>query len=203
MELREYLRVLQKNIVVLVGLTVLGGAVALGVSQRIPDKFEALLTIYVQKIPEQPTSGDFTYDGYYAQQAAEAFTDTVVGLFESSTVAYRALELTERDSAISQIRELNKQTSVEKIAPQLVDLSVRATDSVYAIEVVQGLFSAVEEQVLSAEHDFGNVTVKRVNTEPLVILQKPPILLYTLVGLFVGFFVAIVAVAIKQYMTED
>jgi len=204
MELREYIGILQKNIITLVsivGIFTLGAAF---VTLRIPEKHEAQLSVYIHKIAERPQSGDFAYDGYYAQLAAEAFTDTIVGLFESTTTAKRALEIAGMEAEISAIRSLHGKIEVEKVAPQLVEISVTDTDQRYAVSTVKALYASVEDELAATDRDTGNgLSIKQINEEPLVLLKKQLLWLNTLVGFFIGIFAGVALVAIKVYAQDN
>jgi len=204
MELREYMRMLQKNSTIILTITAIVAVGAFVLSMRIPEKHEAQLSVYVHKAAEQPQSGDFTYDGYYAQLAAEAFTDTVVGLFESTTTAKHALEIAEMDSQIHAVRSLHAKIGVEKVAPQLIEVSVTDTDRDYAVTAIEAIYKSVEEEVTNAHRDSGNeLSVKRINDEPLVLLKQPLLWLNTLVGLLIGILLSVVVVAMKVYAQDN
>lgn len=204
MELREYVRILRKNLTSILAITAVFTLGVAAITLRIPEKHEAQLAVYVHKSAEQPQSGDFTYDGYYAQLAAEAFADTVVGLFESTTTAKHALEIAGMDSQISAVRSLHAKVDVEKVAPQLVEISVTDADQQYAIDTVEALYTSVEEEVTATNRDSGNgLSVQRINAEPLVLLKQQILWLNTLVGFLVGIIVSITVVAIKVYAQDN
>lgn len=204
MELREYIRILQKNITILIGITLILGMGAAVFTLRIPEKHEAQFSVYIHKVAEQPQSGDFAYDGYYAQLTAEAFTDTVVGLFESTTTAKRALEIADIDENIAAVKSLHSKIQVEKIAPQLIEVSVTDVNRQYAITTVEALYASVEQEVAETNSDtLEGLSVKKINEQPLVLLKKQLLWLNTLVGLFVGLFTGVAIVAIKVYAQDN
>jgi capsular polysaccharide biosynthesis protein len=203
MELREFLLLLKKNatLILLAGL-VLGGIVWFS-SLQLQPAYHAVLSIYVQKIPEQPSSGDFTYDGFYAQQAAESYTDTVVGLFESPALHARALQIAEKPSDSLAVKQFEKQLRVEKVAPRLIDIELRSSTSEEARLYSLSLFQAVKERLedlTSQDSADLNMRIDSVNQEPLISLVKPLVLLNTVVGVLVGLFAATSFILLKQYL---
>lgn len=187
--------------IVLVGA--ITGILALLISLRLQPTYHAVLSVYVQKIPEQPAGGDFTFDGFYAQQAAESYTDTVVGLFESPAIYVRALQIADRDSEASAVEQVKQQTRIQKVAPRLIDLEVRSYEREEARILAQSLFKAVSNRLdeLTLEDSANlNMKINAVNDEPLISLAQPRVILNTVVGVLVGIFIATTALLLKEYL---
>lgn len=203
MELRAFLVLLQKNMIAIILISVITGALALLMSLRLQPTYHAVLSVYVQKIPEQPAGGDFTFDGFYAQQAAESYTDTVVGLFESPAIHVRALQFADQDTEPSTVEQVKQQTRIRKVAPRLIDLEVRSYEQEEARVLAKSLFKAVSNRLdeLTSE-DSANLKMKinAVNDEPLISLAEPRVVLYTIIGVLVGMFGATTTFLLKEYL---
>lgn len=203
MELKVLLQVLRKHLLLIVVSTLIAGGLALLISLRIEQSYVSMLSIYVQKIPEQPIQGDYTYDGYYAQQAAESYTDTVVGLFESPAIISRALELAGRPADAVDVKRFSRKLSVEKVAPLLVDIAIKHQDETESKMLIKSLFAAVDGRISELNEDVAvnlAIQIDVVHEEPLVSLSQPNNVLNTLVGLLLGLFASITFVVLKEYL---
>lgn len=201
MELKVLLKQLKRWLPVIVGLTLLGVVVGWGVASLLPVRYEASLSIYVQKIVEQPSSGEYTFDGYYAQQAAEAYTDTVVGLLESPDVAASALSLSgiNPDTIVS----LKRSLVVEKVAPQIVHVTVTQTNQLAASELVLAVTKVATERVQQLDTQTSGYTVAAVNAEPLILVVALPLMLSVLAGGLLGFVLSVGFFAFWIYLRTD
>lgn len=201
-ELRDFLQFLSKRFLIILLSGGVLGVSSLFFSSRLPTQYRASLLLYVQRIPQETAGSLYAYDGYYAGQAAEAYSDTVKGLLQS-------LELT-RDSAAavrltgseSELKKLNRKTKVTKVAPQLIEITTTLPDSGEASAFVQALARAGINRVknLNASGD-QNLALTLVNSDPLIETIKPTAALNTLVGFLSGVLLATAAISLKKYPT--
>ena len=125
MELRDLFEILGKYCRLIVLTASIFGLGAFVGSTQLPPKYEAVLTLYVKRTAEPAGENFYTYDGYYNQQAAERYTDTVVGLLESGGILQEALRSAGLSADQKAMRRARKSIEVEKVAPQLVEIKVR------------------------------------------------------------------------------
>jgi len=162
------------------------------------------MSLYVKGQREAPSQDFFTYAGFYSQQTAKEFTDTVIGLSKSGDIARKTLEIMERSSDTESIREINAALSVRKTAPQLVTLTIVKVDAEEAGKIVSALVRAVSEQVIELNEESGiQVKVASVGSTPIVEEQKPSVILNTLVVSLVGLTLSFVVISVKEYLKEE
>lgn len=204
MEFLIYLRILQKHSRVIMAGALLGISLAALVNYYWPVRYQATVNVYVQRAPETPVSGEYTYDGYYAGQAAEAYTDTVVGFLRSLDIVKRAVEisgLTVPDEGISRYQQ---KINVVKVAPQLIELRVKLPERELAVKLASALAQATRERAQLLNQETQNLMIiDLVNPEPLVQELKASILLNLLVGFFAGLFISIAGVFVWEYLSAD
>lgn len=203
MELKDLLKHLQRRFGILISITLLfciGG----GVLARLwPVTQTASLALYIQKDAEQSPLGDYTYDGYYAQQAAEAYTDTVVGLLESPDVMAEVLDQLEVDRD-TRFNEFHRSLKVEKTAPQIVLVSVTRQDVNEANQVVTQVADSVIKRVSTLNEGLdNNLTVSLIGAEPLVQSNELPFLLTIIVAGLFGITLGGFGILCEYYLTED
>lgn len=187
MELSKFLSKIRQQLRFILSVGVIGAVVFFGVAWRWPTRYQASLTVYVQKVGELVTTGEYTYDGFYAQQSAEKYTDTVVGLLESEDVLAQAIA---SDTGFYQggVSEYRRRVGVEKIAPRLITVRVTLFDSDQARALVGAITTVAQERLSNLNQDPTQMFyLELIQTDPLVQVFDFSPWLFGLIGF--GFFV--------------
>ena len=101
MELREILKILDKNIKLFLISLVAGLAIGIIYFLVFPPKPTAIGTLVVSRKSDAQSANYFTYDGYYNQQTAELYAKTAAAILESDSLKKTALEsLESKDSTV-------------------------------------------------------------------------------------------------------
>ena len=193
MELLEFIRFFRRY-----GFAVLFFALSLGVvsgliSLKLPSSFEASQSLFAGRQPPPPSSNFYSYDGYYSQQAAERFTDTVLGLLKNKDVLSKAAAESGWVATPEDIVKLNSRLKVKRIAPQLITISFTDIRKERAVSLVGSLTRAVINLSTSLNVQGDKLLVlNTLETNPFVEEKRfsPLIvsLFVTLVSLMVGSF---------------
>ncbi|MBM4402613.1 MAG: hypothetical protein FJ044_05195 [Candidatus Cloacimonetes bacterium] len=204
LELREIFKILIKygKIIIATGITF--AAAAYLVCLYFPVRYRATANIYVQRMPDKPKLGDYTYDGYYAGKAAEAYTDTVVGFLQSLDVVKRAAEISNLSTEPENLLYYRRKIKVTKVAPQLIEISTLVRGKEQSKTLVKALAQATQEraQLLNQESE-NPMSIDLLNIEPLVQEIKPWKELYATVGFAVGLLLSVVGVFVFEYFKEE
>ena len=205
MELRELFEVLGKYRRLIAFVTLAFGLGAFVVSLQLPPKYEATLTLYVKRAAEPPSAEFYTYDGYYSQQAAERYTDTVVGLLERAGALEEVLSLLGLPTDQGSLRKARRSVEIERVAPQLVEIQVtrsaRGGSGEEAGDIASSLAAGVASKVqgLNKTGD-GALSVELLNNEPVIEKREPLVALNTVIGVLVGFLVSTPAGLFWEYL---
>ena len=200
MELLELVAVLGKHRRLIALTTFVFGLGALLVSLQLPPKYEAILTLYVKRAAEPPSVEFYTYDGYYSQQVAERYTDTVVGLLERVGLLEDALSSLGLPTDQKSLRKARRSVEIQRVAPQLVEIRVTRKSSEDASSIASSLTVGVISQVrgLNKTGDEA-LSVELLTSEPVVEKHEPLVGLDTVVGVMVGFLVSILTTLFWEY----
>lgn len=201
MELREYSTIFRKNLPLLVILSAVLGGLGFLISKNLPTTHTGSLTIYVKRQATDPSTDYYTFDGYYSQQAAEKFTETVVGFLKSKDILLASAKLADLPTDQESLEQFEGSIKIKQVAPQLVNLEVTKEDAGAARTFCTAVAQATTERInLLNQTGDKSISVDLLNTEPLVERNEPKILLNTLVGSLVGLLLALLYVFLKEYL---
>jgi len=110
---------------------------------RLPPSFEATQSIFVRREIQSPSESFYSYDGYYSQQAAERFTDTVVGFLKNKETVRKAAKNSGFGASTEEASRLASALRIKRVAPQLVTVSFSAGRKERAVSLVDNLTKEV------------------------------------------------------------
>jgi capsular polysaccharide biosynthesis protein len=202
MELRNLLKNLHRKIKYIIFAGLVLGVLGFVLSSSVPDSYTARMTLYVQKNSEF-IEGEYTYDGYYAQQAVEAYTDTVKGLIEQPEVLSEVL----LNMGIANDRvfdEYYKYLDVKKVAPQLVAVEITRRDAQEAGRMVSEISNVVTRRIEALnETRQDRFQLVGVDEDPIISRNELPILLISIVSVFLGLLFGSFIFAMEWYIREE
>lgn len=205
MEFKELLEILKGYCLFLLLSTIIFAVVALVVSLQIPPLHTAQVTLYIKR-DAQPASEEFyNYDGYYAQQAAERYTDTVAGLLRTKGMLQDSLY--EIDAPVSQelLRAVQKKVEIKKTAPQLVQILAAKRFNYKEDWQPRELVTAMAENIVRREDELNQdgdeaFSIEILNDEPIVESREPIVWLNTLVAALLGMFLSFFLFCFREYV---
>ncbi|MEA2020233.1 MAG: Wzz/FepE/Etk N-terminal domain-containing protein [Patescibacteria group bacterium] len=206
MELKELLDILNKHRLFLLLTAIVCAVVALVGSLQIPPVQSAQITLYVKRTAQPASEEFYNYDGYYAQQAAERYADTVVGLLQSRSLLKDSLLDLGLPTDQKFLRSVGKKINVRKTAPQLVKVEVhkrwKGGVSWIPKDLANVLSSRVVEKVdkLNTRGGDDGLSVDVLSQDLLVEVRNPNIVLNTMVAALFGFLVAFFVVTFRRYL---
>lgn len=203
MELREFLQLLGRYSRVLLLGAVLGGVLGLGVTWWLPEKENASLLLYVRRAAQASNPSFYTYDGYYSQQAAERYTDTVVGFLENPGILKQAAERLNLPTDQKFLKRLGRSVEIKRIAPQLINISVTrpSADEAQRLSLALATVTKARTEELNQVGDAA-LALDLVNAEPIVVRPEPILILDGVVGLLGGLLVSLLAALFWDYLRD-
>jgi capsular polysaccharide biosynthesis protein len=129
----------------------------------------------------------FQYEGYYAQQVAISFTNTLASLSESVDIRKKALESLNLKVDVKNLRKYGRLIRAKKMAPQLVSLTTKGNSEFEARE----LWNAVTEALINDVKRLNNngdpaISISPISSEPTVTSSYKSLTLFSLVGALLG-----------------
>lgn len=166
----------------------------------IPEKFLATGILYISRTTEE--SEDFyTYSGYYAQQVALSYTNTVRGLLESEALQAKALEEMQVPLTKTNLKKLGKKIRIKDAGPQLVEIEIKDKSPEKARET----WEALSQNIQMASLEINNVgdpklQITRVKEEPVIKETYKELYVFTLLGGLIALGTSTLYFALETYM---
>lgn len=205
MELRDYLKIISKRIWLLVGTVIV---VAIGTYwftaiQPITYDASSFVNVVVKQPTNQGSTQYFQYDNYYSIQSSSFFTDAIIAwLQDPSNVdsIYNSAQIAKPDVKLSNLSKLIKAT---KKPPFSVQISFSNKDQVAAEDLVKSTVNFVKDKSATWTKEGVVKDIYVENSQPLVVIHKPSVILNTVVGIVVGIFLGLAIVFLVDYLKRE
>jgi uncharacterized protein involved in exopolysaccharide biosynthesis len=149
MELLDISRLLIRNIKWILISALIGALIGLFI-QSLPRKFVAQGTLFVTRSVQSNSDQFFGYEGYYAQQAANSYTNTAMALAESIDVRQQVMKKLGVEINDLNIFEYGKLLRVKKAGPQVLTLTFKSDTAEKALKS----WTAAAESIVELNSSF-------------------------------------------------
>lgn len=188
MELRDYVRILHKNWVMIVAITLLGICAAAAASILMTPKYEASTQLYVSVRNESQGSGDLVQGSNFARQSVQSYVNIVT----TDSVLSPVIDTLGLPDSSAELAE--QVTASAPLNTSLVDITVSDDDPVQAAEIANAIGASfahiVQEQLEVIESEDAVSPVKLTTVQPAVVPGapvSPRVTLNIALGFLVGF----------------
>lgn len=187
MELRIVFKKLWSFRYLILGGSLVFTVAAYFISLSLPINYRTTLNLYVNRRIQEPSDKYYTFDGYYSQQAAERYTQTVVGFLQSRDVLKAAAETATLPTDEVFLKQLSKSVRIREEAPQLISLMVTREKAEESEKLSLSLAKSAIEK-LTALNQAGDraLAIEQVSAKPSAEVIKPLPLLNGFIGLLTG-----------------
>ncbi len=203
MELKDILKTLKENKkLLLIGITI--GILAGYSFFLLPQKYIASGSFYITRKTEEMSQEFFKYEGYYSQQAALSYTNTIAALFESLDITSKSLEKLNISTNEKNLRKYQKRINVVKAGPQLITLTVKEENFNLAKDFWNTLAdTTINESLEMNKNGDTNLNVSKVSKEPVVKEAYKSLPLDIVLGGILGGVFSLLYAAVNEYLKED
>lgn len=202
MELSELIRFYKNNIKPILVFTLAGMILGALLYYFLPQRFQAVGSLFVHRETEKSGGEYFTYEGYYGQQTAQSYTNTIIGLLESTDLKRDALYSLGSPVTEEALRKISRQIKIKKASPQLITLTLKAETPENA-ENLWNFFSSRTIEIAGRINQTGDpaLQIENIGT-PVIKEQYRNIYLNLLAGSAIGFLIGTFITAISNYAKE-
>lgn len=169
---------------------------------RLPKHYDVSMDI-VTSVPERVPSKEYEFDGYYAMQAVDLFSDTIVGWFKSPGFVAQVFDRAQVQRPSKQLRGLGQVFVVKKVSGQLINVSFRTSSEKEAAKLADSATRVLNDSVENFNKSgdkkvafsvlVNNPLIAQANIDPI-----SSTLIAGLIVLMCGFNLVIIADAFKE-----
>ncbi len=201
MEFRDVFKKTRKNRGILAIFALIG--LSAGVLLHfLPSNYTASGSFYVTR-KEDNSELFFTYEGYYSQQTATTYTNSVVALAESVDVKKQVLNRLNLPVNGYNVRKINKSMSVKKTGPQIINITFKDKDANKAKTIWENMSDILIETSKEINRDGdGKLAVIKISEEPFIKESYKPLSITSFLGILCGFSLGILIISFKEYFKD-
>lgn len=191
MELRDFTHHMRTYRILNVTLILIAGAGALVFSLTRPDQYDTSISFAVNRVNKQTTQ-NFEYDGYYAIQAADLFSQTVVSWFSTPSVVVEMYQKASLTPPSGSIDSLGSRFRTRKYSSQNIVVRYSAPTHNEADRLAKAIISVTQERagLLNQSAEAKSLYNVAAST-PVIVLSQPNVAVNTVVGLILGAILAV------------
>ena len=199
MEIKEIVKNLSKHSQVLILSSVAG--VLLGYLFYLgPKPYYATGSFYIKRSVDTTRFNYFAYEGYYGQQTGLSYTNTVLALFESLDIRYKALTNINLPTDINNLRKYSGMITVKKAGPLLITLTVKG----WTQEKAEALWNSMANTTIEKSRQINTtgdplLSISKISENPVVKVQYRPLWICLAFGLISVLLLVIFYLSFKEY----
>lgn len=200
MELRDYLKLYWSQRGMILGLVVVGTGLSVAVAASRPVQYAASQSFAISRVNKETTT-QYQYDGYYALQAADSFSQTVVSWFRTPSILLEVYGRAGLDPEIDSVSSLPGRFSVKKYSAQNIDVRFNERSEDRAKKLAAALPKVLEEKTTALNQTAeGKSLFAITGSMPVIAQAKPNLWLIGALAAIVSFGLAIFLAAARHYL---
>lgn len=174
------------------------GAASLSMTRR--PTYVASLSIAVNRIHRQETTA-YQYDGYYAIQASDLFSQTMLSWFLTPSVLLEVYERAGVEPSITSLSQLVGRFRARKFSPQNLVVQFAEPDKANAEKISAAIADVMKERTtVTNQDDNGDPIFEAVPAKAVIVESKPNVALNTIAAFFASIIVGFVLIAFARYL---
>ncbi len=190
--LRLALRYKTLLLVVLLVPPVLAGVFAMNRT----DTYTTSIAFTVNRINKQPTP-DYQFDGYYALQASDLFSETVVSWFLTPSVIVEIYDAAGVDPRVTSLGALTSRFKIKKYSSQNLVVKFTEATQADAVKIGSAVISTVEAKAAELNQTADRKALfEVVGGKPVTVHDSKQVVLVSVVGLVIGLFLVTLLVGL-------
>ncbi|MBI3956774.1 MAG: hypothetical protein HY340_02185 [Candidatus Kerfeldbacteria bacterium] len=158
------------------------------------------LSITVNRVHRQATQ-DYQYDGYYAIQASDLFSQTILSWFLTPSALLEFYQRAEVDPQIDSLGGLTGRFKARKFSAQNIVVQFSDPNRDNAEKLAKAIGAVVKERGESLNKDSDGENIFEVlPAAPVIVETRPSVALNSVVAFIASAIIAFVLVAARRYL---
>lgn len=168
-----------------------------------PPIFDTSISFAINRINKQKTA-EYQYDDYYAIQASDLFSQTVMSWFMTPSVLLEIYDQAGVDPQITSIERFTSRFKTKKYSPQNIVVRFKERDKTSAEKISNSIISIISQKAAASNQDADKNTLFEVKgAKPVIVEKKLNIWLSGLIGLLGGLIISMIVSYLIEYFKES
>lgn len=199
MDLKEYLKLINKNLKLIITVCAITGISTLLFSVLRPVKYDVSQSLFINKNGSQETD-DFKFDGYYAFEAADTLSDSIGEWLKSPEVVSAIYAKSGIDPSFKNIKSYSKKFKTKKLSADFVEVKFESKSADEAAKISGAIVNIVNSKTASLKDSSGGeVSFSIAEGKPIVVENKLDALLNFVIGIASGILLGIFIALSREY----
>lgn len=200
MELRDYLKMYWSQRWLIVAIMVIASVTTFVVTASKPVRYAATESFAVNRINSEATP-DYQYDGYYALQAVDLFSKTVVSWFDTPSTISAMYAAAELDPEMTSLDSLPSRFQVKAHSPQNIVVRLTERTEERASKLIAGVKTVLQERSKTINQDpVGRPLFEIQGSAAVVAPTQPNPWVFAVVALVLSFGLGLLVAAARHFL---
>lgn len=200
MEFRDYLKMYWSQRWLIGIVMALATATTFIVASSQPVRYESSESFAINRINPEPTA-DYQYDGYYALQAVDLFSQTVVSWFDTPSAIAEIYQQAQLDPEIDALSKLPSRFHVKRYSAQNIVVRFTERSEQRAHDVAAAVKAVLQNRSQTLNQDAQGRPIFEINGSTAVVSpSQPNPWLYASVALVLSFGLGLLLAAARHYL---
>lgn len=199
MNSNEHTALIKKHFWVIIFITLLVGASTFVWAKMTPKVYRTSISFAVNRINKQDTA-EYQFDGYYAIQASDLFSQTVVSWFYTPSFILEVYDTAGITPKIESLEKFTAQFKTKKYSAQNIVVTYPERDRDTAQKIADGIVVNLDQRTRDLNQSSDQKALfEVVGSKPVIVEQPSDTVTKTLLGLLVGLVAALGIVYLVRY----
>jgi len=202
MEVRDYIKFLSKNYVMIVLITLVFAVVTYAVSVAKPQTYQSSASLEVSRFDKKVQSevSYFQYDSFYSYQTASAASDNLIGWIMSAATVAEVYEKAGYDVPNASLKDLAKTFTATKAVgtSAVVSISYASPKKEESEKMVATATDVLKEKIENYNSVSGQNVFSVQTSEPFSVVAPKMEILNTIIAGFIGLLLSIGMASIRE-----
>lgn len=163
-----------------------------------PNTYTASIAFTINRINKQPTS-EYQFDGYYALQASDLFSDTVVSWFLTPSAIVDMYDRAGINPNVTSLSSLTSRFNIKKFSAQNLNVKFTALSQNEADKLATAVIQTVQEKTASLNQSADRKALfEAVGSKPVIVTNSKGAIIAGIVGLIIGLFLDVLLIGLLR-----
>jgi capsular polysaccharide biosynthesis protein len=163
-----------------------------------PTTYTASIAFTINRINKQPTT-EYQFDGYYALQASDLFSDTVVSWFLTPSSIVDMYDRAGINPNVTSLSSLTSRFNIKKFSAQNLNVKFTTQSQTEADKLASAVIQTVQEKTTSLNQSADRKALfEAVGSKPVIVANSKGIIISGIVGLIIGFFLDVLLIGLLR-----